>query len=136
MRFKLPDNARQRWPVVVNLGLFHPALPVGIIKELKDHIERLLWIVHNIGKPPTLTVFEKHIPGDCHAWQIGLQYPCHCNLTGKIEPTKFASQYIVAILSEKARANLFHNALTWVEDRKKARDQLIGTYFEGFISEM
>ena len=74
MRFKLPDDARQGRPVVVNLGLLHPALPVGIIKELKNCVKRLIWIVHNIGKPSALIVFEEYITCDCHAWQIGLQF--------------------------------------------------------------
>jgi hypothetical protein len=38
MRFKLPYDARQRRPVVVNLRLLHPALPVRIIKELEHYV--------------------------------------------------------------------------------------------------
>jgi hypothetical protein len=73
MRFKLPDNARQGRPVVVNLRLLHPALPVRIIKELKDGVKSLFSIVRNIGKPSALTVFEERIACDCHTWQTGLQ---------------------------------------------------------------
>jgi hypothetical protein len=74
MRFKLPDDARQRRPVVMNLRLLHPALPVGIIKELKDCVKSLIRIVHNIGKPSALIVFEERIACDCHTWQTGLQF--------------------------------------------------------------
>jgi hypothetical protein len=59
---------------MVNLGLLHPTLPVGIIKELKDSVKRLIWIVHNIGKPTALIVFEEHITCNGHAWQIGLRF--------------------------------------------------------------
>jgi hypothetical protein len=67
MRFKLPDHARQRRPVVVNLRFLHPALPVGVIKELKDRVKRLMRIVDNIGKPSALSVFEERIACDGHA---------------------------------------------------------------------
>ena len=74
MRFKLPDDARQGRPVVVNLRILHPALPVGIIKEFKDCVKRLLRIVDNIGKPAALIVFEERIACDCHTRQSDLQF--------------------------------------------------------------
>jgi hypothetical protein len=74
MRFKLPDHARQRRPVVVNLRFLHPALPVGVIKELKDRVKRLMRIVDNIGKPSALSVFEERIACDGHTWQAGLRF--------------------------------------------------------------
>lgn len=73
MRFKFPDDARQGRPVVMNLRLLHPSLSVGIIKELKDCVKRLIRIVRNVGKPSALAVFEKRIACDCHTWQTGLQ---------------------------------------------------------------
>jgi hypothetical protein len=80
MRFKLPDDARQGRPVVMNLRLLHPTLPAGIIKELKDCVKRLIWIVHNIGKPSALIVFEERIACNCHTWQTWTPaYQCHCN---------------------------------------------------------
>jgi len=58
---------------VVNLGLPHPALPVGIIKELKNCLKSLIRIVHNIGKPSALIVFEERMARDGHTWQNRLQ---------------------------------------------------------------
>ena len=108
MRFKLPDDARQRRPVVMNLRLLHPALPVGIIKELKDCIRRLIRIVHNIGKPAALTVFSERIACDCHTWQAGLQF---INIIvirqAFFEPSNFTVTNIVSIFSVNASANLF-----------------------------
>jgi hypothetical protein len=112
MRFKLPDNTRQRRPVVVNLRLFHPALPVEIIKELKDCVKRLIRIVDNIGKPSALIVFEERIACDCHTWQTGLRLiNVIVNRQPKHVPNLFASTNIVSILSEKASANLFRMPL-------------------------
>jgi hypothetical protein len=106
MRFKLPDDARQGRPIVVNFGLLHPTLPVGIIKELKDGLKRLVRIVDNIGKPSALAVFEEHITCDCHAWQIGLRHTSsNANKHAKFVPTKFESTYIVTETSKKARSN-------------------------------
>jgi hypothetical protein len=66
MRFKLPDDTRQRRPVVVNLRLLHPALSVRIVKELEDSVKRLIRTVDNIGKPSALTVFKERIACDGH----------------------------------------------------------------------
>jgi hypothetical protein len=111
MRFKLPDDARQGRPVVVNLRILHPALPVGIIKEFKDCVKRLLRIVDNIGKPAALIVFEERIACDCHTWQTCLR-PINVivNRQAKFEPTIFTVTNIVTIFPEKASANLFRMA--------------------------
>jgi len=59
---------------VVNLRLLHPTLPVVIIKELKNRIERLLWILHYIGKRSALMVFEELLACDGYAWHFGLWF--------------------------------------------------------------
>ena len=77
-RFKLAYNACQGGPVVVRFRFLHAPLPVLIVKELEHFVERLLWIVHDIGKCPALTVFEellsckKHFRhlGDSASWGI------------------------------------------------------------------
>jgi hypothetical protein len=100
MRFKLPDDTRQGRPVVVNLRLLHPALPVGIIKELKDCVKRLIWIVDNIGKPSALIVFEERIACDCHSWQLGLLLTNVIAIRqAKFEPTKIAVVQILYLIS-------------------------------------
>jgi len=92
----------------MNLRLLHPALPVGIIKELKDCVKRLIRIVHNIGKPAALTVFSERIACDCHTCQAGLQF---INISiikqAAFEPSNFTVTNFVSIFSVKARANLF-----------------------------
>ena len=91
---------------MVNLGLLHPTLPVGIIKELKDSVKRLVRIVHNIGIPSALIVFEEHISCDCHAWQIELQLADDISIRQtNLEPTKLKASFIVSQDSKKARAN-------------------------------
>ena len=91
----------------MNLGLLHPTLPVGIIKELKDCVKGLVWIVDNIGKPSALIVFEEHVACDCHSWQLGLLLTnVNAIRPAKFEPTKIAVVHTVSNLLEKARANL------------------------------
>ena len=122
MRFKLPDDARQRRPVVVNLRLLHPALPVGIIKELKDCVKRLIRIVHNIGKPSALIVFEERIACDCHTWQTGLRFINVIAIRqAKFEPSIFTVTNIVPNITRKSKIKLIQNALIRVEDRKNKR---------------
>jgi len=59
---------------VVNLRLLHSTLPFVIIKELKNCIERLLWILHHIGKRSALMVFEELLACDGYAWHFGLWF--------------------------------------------------------------
>jgi hypothetical protein len=47
---------------VVQLGFLHALLAVFVVKELKNFVERLLIIVHNIGKSSSLTVAKEFIP--------------------------------------------------------------------------
>lgn len=54
----------------MNLRILHPTLPVVIIKELKNCIERLFWIIHNIRKRSTLTIFKELFTCDGYAWQM------------------------------------------------------------------
>jgi hypothetical protein len=70
-RFKLAYNARQWGPVVVYLRFFHAPLPILIAEETEHLVEGLLWIVHNIGKGSTLTVFEEPLPCEGHFRHFG-----------------------------------------------------------------
>jgi hypothetical protein len=56
---------------VVNLRFLHPALPVFIIKELKNCIERLIRVLGDIGKRSTLKVFKEPLACKGYAWHCG-----------------------------------------------------------------
>ena len=92
----------------MNLRLLHPALPVGIIKELKDCVKWLIRIVRNVGKPSALIVFEERITCDCHTRQSGLQFINIIEIgQTRFEPTIFTVTNIVTYIPKKARTILF-----------------------------
>jgi hypothetical protein len=65
-RFEFSNDARQRRPVMVRLGLLHPPLPVFIAEELEHLRERLLGIVYHISERPALAVVQELFPRDGH----------------------------------------------------------------------
>jgi hypothetical protein len=116
----------------MNLSVLHPALPVGIIKELNDCVKRLIRIVHNIGKPADLTVFSERIARDCHTWQAGLQFINVSIIRQAIfEPSSFTVTSIVPIVSVNARTNLFRIRFYWLKiGITGGRDKLFEHIFE------
>jgi hypothetical protein len=54
----------------MNLSLFHPTLPVVVIKEIKNCIERLFRILYYIRKGSALKVFEELLACDRYAWHF------------------------------------------------------------------
>ena len=89
----------------MNLRLLHPTLPVVSIKELKNCIERLLWIVQNIGKRSALMFFEEHLACDRNAWHFGVRFSEVAKIKGRPSITKFEGANIVCQLTRHAIAN-------------------------------
>ena len=110
---------------MVNLRLLHPTLPAVIIKELKNCVERLLWIVHNIGKRSALIIFEEFRTCDRHPWYFGLRLINDAaNQQAILERTKFEDSTILSHLPEKARL-IIGNASAF--DRDTATFSAIGS---------
>ena len=106
----------------MNLRLLHPALPVGIIKELNDCVKRLIRIVHNIGKPAALTVFSERIACDYHTLQAGFQFINVSIIRQAVfEPSNFTVTNIVPILSVKNKGKLIQDTILLVEDQNYRR---------------
>jgi hypothetical protein len=64
LSLELSNNPRQRRPVVVNLGVFHSPLSLGIAEKGEHVIERLLRILQHIGERSSLPIFAKSLSGN------------------------------------------------------------------------
>jgi hypothetical protein len=65
--FKLPHDSGQRSPVMMDLRLLHPPLPVFIVEKLKQIFKRIARIVHHVGERSSLTIVKKLCLGHCDA---------------------------------------------------------------------
>ena len=59
LRLKLPYNAGQRSPIMVEFRCLHTSLTVCIVEEIKYLVERLLRIVDDIRKCLSLRVLQE-----------------------------------------------------------------------------
>jgi hypothetical protein len=48
----------------MDLGFFHASLPILIVKKLKHRIKRLLPVIQDVGKGPSLPVLHEYVPRD------------------------------------------------------------------------
>jgi hypothetical protein len=62
LRLKFSNDTSQRGAVMVQLRFRHSPLAVGVVKELQHGVERILRIVHDVGKLPSLSIFQKPTP--------------------------------------------------------------------------
>lgn len=56
MRFEFTHDPCQCGPVVMDFRFLHPRLTIFVIEELKNRVERLPWIIQNIGERTTLSI--------------------------------------------------------------------------------
>ncbi len=70
LRFKLPYDAGQRRPVVMDFRFLHPPLAGFVTEERQHRVQRLLAIVQYVGKRPPLAVLKKIPAGDRQSCQF------------------------------------------------------------------
>jgi hypothetical protein len=63
-RFKFPHDAGHGGAVMMRLGFFHAPLAIRVIEEFKRLVERLGWIVQDVGKRSSLSILQKVLTRD------------------------------------------------------------------------